>query len=147
MNPITSWTLIALGGGFGSLARYLISSHVQSGLNAHMNAHPWLIRTLQAGFPWGTLMVNLLGCLSMGILTVLLERTALLQTELRWLCLTGFLGGFTTFSSFGLETAQLLRKGEWQLASVYVSLSMVLGIALIVGVMYLWGTQTLKATS
>ena len=71
------------------------------------------------------------------MLAVLIERLTSLNTELRLLLITGFLGGFTTFSSFGLDTWYLMRKGEWLYATAYVSASVGFGI-LAVALMYAW---------
>ena len=111
--------LVAAGGAAGSLARYLLSA--------------W---TMQAAspqkFPLGTLLVNLAGCLAAGLLAGLAERhPGWLGGELRLLLFVGVLGGFTTFSAFGLETVQLLRRGEWLLAGGYVGASVLLGLALV----------------
>src|SRR5690606_40751842 len=99
--------LVGLGGAVGSIARHLLAT--------------W---TMQAAapqkFPLGTFAVNLLGCLAAGLLAGLAERhPGGLSPELRLLLFTGLLGGFTTFSAFGLETAQLLRRGEWLVATGY----------------------------
>jgi fluoride exporter len=108
--------LVAAGGAVGSVARYLLST--------------W---TMQAAgmpkFPLGTFAVNLAGCLLAGVLAGLAERHAWFDVDTRLLLMVGLLGGFTTFSAFGIETAYLLRRGEWLLACGYVGGSVVLGIA------------------
>lgn len=108
--------LVASGGAVGSLARYLLSQ--------------W---TMQAAgvpkFPLGTFAVNIIGCLLAGVLAGLAERHAWFDAGTRLLLMVGLLGGFTTFSAFGIETAQLLRRGEWLLATGYVGGSVLLGIA------------------
>lgn len=88
---------IAAGGALGSLARYGMSSAV----------YAWLGR----GFPWGTLAVNLLGSFLMGILFVLLIERLSWAPEWRGAILIGFLGAFTTFSTFSIETLNLLEEG------------------------------------
>lgn len=119
MAPVFSFQavlLVAAGGAAGSVARYLLS-----------------IWTLQAAgmpkFPLGTFAVNIVGCLLAGMLAGMAERHAWFDVDTRLLLMVGLLGGFTTFSALGLETAYLLRRGEWLLASGYVGGSMVLGIA------------------
>ncbi|WP_243720491.1 fluoride efflux transporter CrcB [Luteimonas aestuarii] len=108
--------LVAAGGTAGSVARYMMS-----------------VWTMQAAgmpkFPWGTFAVNLTGCLLAGLLAGLAERHAWFDADTRLLLMVGLLGGFTTFSAFGVETAYLLRRGEWLLASGYVGGSVLLGIA------------------
>ena len=127
MSQLLSILLVGLGGAFGSIARYLVGSATMRWTAAH-NA---------VGFPWGTLLVNILGCAAIGVLAVLIERLTSLNAELRLLLITGFLGGFTTFSSFGLDTWYLMRKGEWLYASAYVSASVGFGI-LAVALMFVW---------
>jgi CrcB protein len=88
---------IAAGGALGALARYGMSSAV----------YAWLGR----GFPWGTLAVNLLGSFLMGLLFVLLIERLSWAPEWRGAILIGFLGAFTTFSTFSIETLNLLEEG------------------------------------
>ena len=80
----------------------------------------------------GTFIVNVLGCLFVGLLGGLVVKHDLLSAEVRLFLFTGIAGGFTTFSAFGLETFYLLRKGEIAIAAAYVILSV------IVGVLVLW---------
>ena len=127
MSNLLSVFLVGLGGAFGSIARYLVG-------NATMR---WAAPHNAVGFPWGTLLVNILGCAAIGVLAVAIERLTSLNSELRLLLITGFLGGFTTFSSFGLDTWALMRKGEWLYATAYVSASVGLGI-LAVALMFAW---------
>ena len=127
MSNLLSILLVGLGGAFGSITRYLVG-------NATMR---WAEPHNAVGCPWGTLLVNILGCAAIGMLAVLIERLTSLNTELRLLLITGFLGGFTTFSSFGLDTWYLMRKGEWLYATAYVSASVGFGI-LAVALMYAW---------
>jgi CrcB protein len=112
-----AFLLVFLGGGAGSLARYLLSLGVGS---------LW-----DGSFPLGTFLINLSGCFLIGFLGGLSEKLAI-EPDLRLLLQTGFLGGFTTFSSFGLETVQLARRGEGLMATGYALGSNVLGIALVV---------------
>lgn len=91
--------LIGVGGFLGSVARYLASGLFQD-----------LSRTIS--FPWGTFAVNVLGCLCIGFLSQLTEGRGFLTEASRSLVIVGFLGGFTTFSSFGNETFNLLREGQ-----------------------------------
>ena len=119
--------LVAAGGAAGSVARYLLAGWT-------------LFAAPGQKFPFGTLLVNLAGCLAVGLLAGAAERHgAWLTDELRLLLFTGVLGGFTTFSAFGLETAQLLRRGDWLLAGGYVGASVLLGLALVLLGLHLAG--------
>jgi CrcB protein len=109
--------LVGLGGAAGSIARYLLAG--------------WTLATAAPQkFPLGTFAVNVAGCLAAGLLAGLAERhPGWLSPDLRLLLFTGLLGGFTTFSAFALETAHLLRRGEWLVAAGYAGGSLALGIA------------------
>lgn len=91
------WLAIFVGGGLGALLRYELGGWVQ----AHGGA----------AFPWGTFAVNALGCLAIGVLATWIDERAGGGAELRAFVVTGVLGGFTTFSAFGLETWRLLESG------------------------------------
>jgi CrcB protein len=105
---------IAGGGALGALARFLVSNG--------------LYRVLGRDFPWGTLGVNLLGSFAMGLLFVLLLERSLLAPELRAAIMIGFLGSFTTFSTFSLETLTLVEQGEMLPALLNVAVSVVVCI-------------------
>lgn len=111
--------LVALGGCIGSVARYKLGGWV-----LHHHAQDWR-------FPLGTFLINVLGCLAAGILAGLAERQHLFSADTRLLLFTGLLGGFTTFSAFGVETVFLLRRGENWIAIGYVLSSVACGIALL----------------
>ena len=107
--------LVGCGGFLGSIARYLLGGAVH--------------RVVQSPvFPFGTLLVNVSGCLAIGFLGGLAEERGLLSPEARVFLLIGVLGGFTTFSSFGYETFQLLRDGEMLPALLNVLLQVGLGL-------------------
>ena len=115
--------LVALGGAVGSIARYLMASRIQT-------ATGW-------NFPLGTVLVNILGCFLIGILYVLLVARPDPKHELRALLMTGVMGGFTTFSSFTLETVTMAMNGNSGGAALNVVISVaaclvgtVLGISL-----------------
>jgi CrcB protein len=108
--------LVAVGGAFGSAARFQISSWV-------------LHHTVSWRFPIGTFAVNVVGCLLAGSLGGLMAKQSAFSMDVRLLLLTGVLGGFTTFSAFGLETFYLLKRGEIGIALSYVLLSIVAGLA------------------
>jgi CrcB protein len=90
---------VCLGGAAGSGARYLLAG--------------WVQRLASAGFPAGTLAVNLLGSFALGLLMPLGLRTDLLGPSVRLALTTGLLGGFTTYSTFSYETMSLLQEGAW----------------------------------
>lgn len=110
--------LIGLGGGFGSILRYIIGSLIS-------RAFP------VTKFPLGTFLINLAGCLLIGVVVGWIERMDTYNQELRLLLVTGVLGGFTTFSAFGLETLSLLRSGQVVMAVCYSLSSVVLGVVFV----------------
>lgn len=112
--------LVAAGGAVGSMARYQIGAWV-------------LARTETWAFPLGTFMVNVLGCLIAGVLIGIDEQRNFLTLDLRILLFTGFLGGFTTFSAFGVETVALIERTQYGVASFYVVASVVCGVAVLLG--------------
>lgn len=115
---MTNLLIVALGGAIGASLRHL-SSLV-------------FLRTLGASFPHATLFVNVTGSLAMGLLIGWLARqTGGTANELRLFLATGILGGFTTFSAFSLDIANLWQRGETTLAVAYVLASVVLSIAAI----------------
>jgi len=108
---------IALGGALGALARFGLSGWVQGGT---------------AGtFPWGTLVVNVLGCFLLGFAFRVLQLSAL-SPALRGAVTVGFLGAFTTFSTFSLEALVLIQEERWGRAAGYVGGSVALGLAAVV---------------
>ena len=106
--------LVAIGGAIGSVARYLVGVG--------------MTRMMGMSFPWGTLTVNIVGSFAIGILTELVARRFDASAELRLLIVVGFLGGFTTFSSFSLDTMTLVERGATLHAFVYVGASLVLAL-------------------
>lgn len=106
--------LVGCGGFVGAAVRNL--------LNAYVSGHPPL-----AGFPFGTLIVNVSGCLVIGLLAALTETRPVFREELRLFLFLGLLGGFTTFSTFGWESVALLRDGVYLSAFANVALHVVLG--------------------
>ena len=107
--------LVGLGGFLGAIARYKLGG--------------WLLHmTAQDRFPFGTFAVNVLGCLAVGILAGVAERYEVIGPEARLFLFTGLLGGFTTFSAFGLEAVFLIRRGDLGVAALYAGGTVVLGI-------------------
>jgi CrcB protein len=120
---------IALGGAIGATLRYLIGGQVA--------------RLAGAGFPWGTLAVNVAGCFAMGLATVLLLRRGGAEVALAPFVMTGVLGGFTTFSAFSLEVVDLVGRGRLLGAFAYAGGSVVLGVgAFLIGAWALRGLAT-----
>ena len=105
--------LVFLGGGAGSVCRYLASLLIG--------------RNITSAFPWPTLSVNLFGCLLIGLLYTLSERCSLAQ-EYRLLLTVGHCGGFTTFSTFMNENLSLLRFGNFAYVALYTGGSVVIGL-------------------
>ena len=116
---MTKLLLIALGGGLGAVLRYAVSNGAQ--------------RLTEGTFPVGTLAVNVVGCLGIGLFGTLFTGPILVREEVRFAVLVGFLGGFTTFSTFGYESLALLADGEWWRAATNVTLQNVLCLAAVFG--------------
>src|SRR6266852_1933440 len=108
--------LIALFGAIGTLARYGLQGVVQFRIGSV--------------FPYGTLLINLSGCFLLGLIGQLTLNRMLVSADVRMAIAVGFFGGYTTFSSFGWETAKMLEDGEWLPASTYVAASVVAGLLL-----------------
>lgn len=106
--------LIALGGGMGSVLRYLTSVFVQ--------------KYYASVFPLATLVTNIIGCLLIGIIIGLLEKNQLTDSAMKWLLVTGFCGGYTTFSTFGYENISLLQSQNSGLAFIYIGASVIVGL-------------------
>jgi CrcB protein len=112
MHP---FVLVGLGGFAGSVARYSLGG--------------WLLHhTAQQRFPWSTFAVNAAGCLAIGVLAELVAKQGMLGQGARLFLFTGVLGGFTTFSAFGLETVLLLRRGDTGIAFAYAMGSVAIGV-------------------
>jgi fluoride exporter len=110
---------VGAGGGIGSILRYLCQK--------------WFAEKVQHPFPWGTFIVNISGCLLIGILYTLSERSTLLSPQTRLLLITGLCGGFTTFSAFAFENMSLLRSGDMFYFFLYAIGTVILGIAAVFG--------------
>ena len=112
---MTALLLVGLGGALGAMSRYKLG-----GLVLH-HSTDWK-------FPLSTFVVNVTGCLAAGILAGLVEKHDLFPPQARLFLFTGLLGGFTTFSAFGLETVYLIQRHEWFWASANVAASCACGI-------------------
>lgn len=104
--------IVGLGGFFGSVGRFAVGRMM-------------ILKFPNAQMPWGTIAVNVSGCFVAGLLGGIAESKDVWSHEMRLLLFTGILGGFTTFSAFGLETILLLRKSEMMLAGANVLLNLV----------------------
>lgn len=122
MHIFKALLLVFLGGGVGSTLRYLISK--------------WL-NPLVSHFYLGTFTANILGCLVIGLISGWVVRTNYLDQTLALLLITGFCGGFTTFSTFSLENLDLIRSGQLNYFVVYSLVSLLTGIAAVLAGMWL----------
>jgi CrcB protein len=110
--------LVAFGGAIGSVLRYYVGQ--------------WTLRLMGPAFPWGTLTVNVVGCFVIGVFAELIARKFNASTELRLLLITGFLGGFTTFSAFSLDAISLFERGEAVAGGIYIAASVGLSMAAVI---------------
>jgi len=115
--------LVFIGGGLGAVSRHLTGMAV--------------MRVSGARFPWGTMLVNIAGCLAMGLLIAWLARRSAGGSDLRLLLATGFLGGFTTFSAFSLDAVTLYERGALTAAAAYVIASVTVSILALFGGLWL----------
>jgi len=113
--------ILGIAGAAGTISRYLLGG--------------WMHQLFGAEFPYGTLIVNISGCLAVGFLGTLAEERLLFAPQIRTVLLIGFLGAFTTFSSFAYETWALFKNGEMLLAGINVIASVVIClVGLLIGV-------------
>ena len=105
--------LLCVGGAFGTVSRSLLSTMI--------------LKSAGSDFPYGTMIVNLLGCFIVGVLANLSEVKYCLTPNLKLLLIVGFVGAFTTFSAFILETADLMKEGETSRAFLNVFISLIVG--------------------
>ncbi|NDW12685.1 fluoride efflux transporter CrcB [Bacteroides sp. 214] len=111
--------LVGLGGGLGSILRFLTSVIVN--------------KYTQTTYPLSTFTVNIIGCFIIGMLLGLFERNQIINTDLRLLFMTGFCGGYTTFSAFALENINLFQSGHTLTALLYIVASVILGLLAVWG--------------
>ena len=108
--------LVIIGSAIGGGCRFWIST--------------WMQKQLTTSFPIGTFTVNMLGCLAIGLIVGMAEKSSMNQTNLTLLLASGFCGGFTTFSAFALENIQLLKNGLNVQSATYIIVSVAVGVAL-----------------
>ena len=114
LNIKLNLLIIALGGALGAVSRFLLGNGVS--------------RALGSALPYGTFVINIVGCFAMGLLmTIIVDREMIPAAWRLFLCV-GFLGGFATFSSFGYEALMLLTEGRMLAALAYAGGSVVLGL-------------------
>jgi len=106
--------MIGIAGAFGAMARFALTN--------------FLMHTLGRGFPFGTLVVNVLGSVLMGFLAIWLSSRWQMPLEYRIAILTGFLGAFTTFSAFSIDALALIERNQWLLALLYIGATVLLCI-------------------
>ena len=123
MDTFSKLALLSLAGVLGTLSRYLLSGFVQ--------------RLTGAYFPWGTWSVNILGCFLFGLVWVLSEERFYFSSQTRLIVLVGFMGAFTTFSTYVFESSELMRDGEWVKLSLNLAGQNVFGFLGLVGGMFL----------
>ena len=110
---------VAIGGAFGAVSRFWLISFVESFA---------AVEPVEFRFPWGTLLVNVLGSLLIGILFVLITEKALISAEWRAILVVGYIGAFTTFSTFSLDAIMLMQQGQLLQAAAYIVSSVVICI-------------------
>jgi CrcB protein len=116
------WLLLFVGGGLGASLRFALAT--------------WVDQRAEVPFPWGTLAVNAVGCFAIGLLATFADEHHLLSAGARLFLVAGLLGGFTTFSTFGLETWQLIEDRAMWTAAANVLGSVAVGlVAVILGVL------------
>jgi CrcB protein len=117
------WLYLISGGAIGTAGRHLLSNTMH--------------RIFGPQFPFGTMSVNLLGCFLIGVLAIAADKKFVMTEELKLFFIVGFLGAFTTFSTFMMETAHLIRDGESWLALWNVLISVVVGFLFFRGGVFL----------
>lgn len=113
MNYV-NFIYIAFGGALGAISRYILST--------------WIYNKSQQIFPYGTLAVNIIGCFFLGVFYTLTLEKSVIAPQIRIMVTVGFLGAFTTFSTFSLETLNLVKENNISMALLYIGTSVILGL-------------------
>ncbi len=121
MRP-TAVLLVGLGGFFGSIARYAVGTAVS--------------RLLGTAWPWGTFLINVTGCFAIGFFLTFTTERVTVDEAWRFLFPIGFVGAYTTFSTYSYETVRLLEGGAWGRALSYVALSTMVGFGAVALAIY-----------
>jgi CrcB protein len=116
---MTQALLISLAGAIGTLSRYLVGV--------------WAGRVLGAGFPYGTLIVNVVGCFLIALVCQLALSSTMISSSMRVTLASGFIGGLTTYSSFNYETTELLRERAW--ATGFMNVGVTLAACFVAGLL------------
>jgi len=111
--------IIAIGGAAGALGRHLLAGY--------------LGQLMGGGFPWAILIVNVVGSFLLGVITELAAQSILITPEIKALMTVGFLGAFTTFSTFSLDIVELCERGQWSWAFFYICASVFMAVFGLVG--------------
>ena len=119
---MSQWFLIAFGGALGAMARFLALSSA--------------VVFWGRDFPYGTLLVNGIGCFFAGLVLVIIQEKSILSPHYQSLIIVGFLGAFTTFSTFSVEVLELMQMGEWFKALLNVLLNVF--VAILAAYMGMW---------
>jgi len=106
--------LVALGGALGAVSRYLMST--------------WVTNKLGSIFPWGTFAVNILGSFCLGLIFILSLDKSMINPQLKMFISIGFLGAFTTFSTFSVETVNIIKGGDFSGAFLNIGASIIIGL-------------------
>ena len=113
--------VIAIGGAIGALGRHFLAGYIS--------------QVVGGSFPWGIFLVNVLGSTLIGVVTEVASQTSFIGVEAKALLTVGFLGAFTTFSTFSLDIVELCQKGLWALAMIYVIASIFVAVLSLVTAM------------
>ncbi len=106
--------LVGIGGALGSILRYLMGTSINKFYHGH--------------FPMGTFVVNIIGCILIGLITAIIIKQNIINSDLKMLLIVGFCGGFTTFSTFSQENIQLINSGHFSILALNIIASVSLGV-------------------